>query len=266
MKYHNENFSGSLIYKSKAHYDGWQVELHLHEYSEILYCTEGEGEIIVNKRRVKLSRGEFVFIPSNYAHQLFFNNAKVICAVFTNDFIPLYYSATSGRRQIVSALSAEELTPVLEGLHLLKGESPLKICGVLNLIAEKAIAHSEFESGDFSDGVLYQKVVSYLSTHYSERLRLSDVAKHFGYNEKYLSHALHSLTGIHFSTLLAYYRVEHAKEMLRLGEGQSIATVAMESGFSAMNSFHRAFLKHTGKTPLEYRRSSQEKQAKRQID
>ena len=42
------------------------------------------------------------------------------------------------------------------------------------------------------DGVLLQRVVTYLSTHYTEDIKLCQLAKLFGYNEKYLSHTLHS--------------------------------------------------------------------------
>ena len=81
------------------------------------------------------------------------------------------------------------------------------------------------------------------------------VARHFGYHEKYLSHALHSLTGIHWSQLLEYYRVNHAKRLLLEAPPLSVTEVALESGFSAMNTIHRSFKKLTGQTPLAFRRA-----------
>ena len=239
MKYHNENFNGNLDFRSRFH-KNWWVELHLHEYSEILYCKEGEGDILVNGRSIRLKSKEFVWIPPNYVHQYEFQNTELVCAVFSNDFIPLFFSA-------------------LEGLYLLKKEQSLKICGILHLIAEKVIEHSAFEETACTDGILFQKVVTYLSTHYTEEIKLSHLAKLFGYNEKYLSHALHSLTGMHFSRLITFYRIEHAKKLLSSQPQMSITTVAMESGFAAANTFHRAFLKHMGMTPMQYRHAFQEK-------
>ncbi len=252
MKYHNENFNGTLDFRSKSH-KNWRVELHLHEYSEILYCKSGEGVIAINGRNIRLCAGEFVWIPPNYVHQLAFEGAEVVCAVFSNDFIPLYFSIVGGKRLIPSAVTADELSSIIEAMPSLQNENQLKISGILNIIAEKVIENSAFEDSALMDGVLYQKVVNYISTHYTEEIKLSSLAKLFGYNEKYLSHALHSLTGIHFSQLLAFYRIEHAKALLS-GKGEkSITTVAFESGFSAMNTFHRVFLKNTGMTPLQYR-------------
>ena len=99
----------------------------------------------------------------------------------------------------------------------------------------------------------YQKVISYLSEHYTENVTLSQVAKRFGYNEKYLSHTLHSLTGIHFKQLLNYYRINRAKELLKKQREMNIFTVAAESGFGAVNTFNHEFKKFTGETPREYR-------------
>ena len=252
MKYHIENFNGTLDFRSKF-MKNWSVELHLHEYSEILYCKKGSGTVQINGRCVRLCEGEFIWIPPNYVHQLAFAEAEIVCAVFSNDFIPLFFSAIGEKRLIVSPIFADELSSVISELYLLQRDQYLKICGILNLIAEKVIEHSRLEESGFMDGILFQKVVVYISTHYAEEIKLSRLAKLFGYNEKYLSHALHSLTGIHFSQLLAFYRIEHAKKLLSEKNAKSVTTVALESGFSATNTFHRAFLKHTGMTPLQYR-------------
>lgn len=258
MKYHSENFYGTFDFRSNFH-KNWCVELHLHEYSEILYCKSGEGDILINGRNIRLKSNEFIWIPPNYVHQYSFQNAELVCAVFSNDFIPLFFSATEGKRVVVSAIPTDELSPILEDLYLLKKDQCLKICGILNLIAQKVIEHSQLEETNCMDGVLFQKVVTYLSTHYTEEIKLSQLARLFGYNEKYLSHALHSLTGVHYSQLLAFYRIEHAKKLLSQQPQKNITTVAMESGFPAINTFHRTFSKHTGMTPMQYRYTFKEK-------
>lgn len=256
LKYHSENFNGSLDFRSKFH-ENWRVELHLHEYSEILYCQEGEGEAWINGRRIPLHSGEFLWIPPNYVHQFSFPKAKVVCAVFSNDFIPLYAYATGGKRLVVSPVCAQELAEVLEGLPRLHREKILQIGGILYLLAQRVSEACPWEETKCTDGVLFQRVVTYLSTHYTEEIRLSSLANLFGYNEKYLSHALHSLTGVHFSQLLGFYRIEHAKGLLSRFPEKNITTVAMESGFKALNTFNREFKKNTGMTPGEYKRSFQ---------
>ena len=53
MKYYNETFNGSLDFRSNFHQNLW-VELHLHEYIEILYCKKGEGDILINGLNISL--------------------------------------------------------------------------------------------------------------------------------------------------------------------------------------------------------------------
>ena len=102
---------------------------------------------------------------------------------------------------------------------------------------------------------MYQKVIFYLSEHYIENISLSSVAKTFGYNEKYLSHLLHDLTKMHFSKLIALYRVERAKQLLETEQKKTVTEIATACGFSAINTFHRTFKETVGVTPTEYRRS-----------
>lgn len=253
MEYQNENFGGEYDFRSRRH-EGWQISSHLHEYSELLYCKQGEGYATVNGRRMLLTAGQLVFIPPNYVHQYDFEAAHLVCAVFSNDYIPLFFKTVGRRHFLVSAVEAAEVAPLLDALPEIKKEDALLVEGYLNLICHKVLAHSAFDGERQTDGILYQKVISYLSNHYTEDITLSALAKQFGYNEKYLSHALHSLTGVHFKRLLSFYRVRHAQRLLESHEGISVAAVATESGFDAINTFGRAFKEQVGVTPSAYKR------------
>ena len=253
MDYQIENFGGEYDFRSNLH-EGWEVDFHLHEYSELLYCRDGEGLVTVNGEQMRLCCGQMVWIPPNYIHKYDFKDAVVICAVFSNDLIPLFFKALEGRYFCVRAIDAKEFASVLERLPSLKKEDYLTVCGYLNLLCSHAIKHSAFESARPSDSVLYQKVISFIATHYTEPITLASLAKAFGYNEKYLSHALHTLTGIHFTKLVNFYRLNHAKLLLSSKSGESITGVAQKSGFFSINTFNRAFIESTGITPTEYRR------------
>lgn len=253
MRYQNENFNGVLDYRSNFH-NGWLVEMHLHEYSEVLYCKSGEGMVTVNGQQIMLRKQQFIWLPPNYIHQYVFQNSELICAVFSNDLIPLFFQSAAKKQLTVSALDAGELQPIFEILYTIKKENYILLSGYLNLICAKVIEKSKFEETSHSDLSLYQKVITYLSEHYTEEITLCKLAKMFGYNEKYLSHALHALTGINFRQFLTFYRLNHAKKLLESRTEANITMIAAESGFSAMNTFHRAFKEMLGITPSEYRK------------
>lgn len=253
MQYQLENFNGEYDFRSRFH-DGWQINANLHEYSELLFCQKGTGVVTVNGQDILLKEGQLVWIPPNYVHRYDFPEAQVICAVFSNDLIPLFFKALAGRYFCVSAVDMDELSCLLGLFPALKKEDYLLVSGYLNLICAKVISRAKFESGRHSDGMLYQKVISYIADHYKEDISLKQIAKRFGYNEKYLSHTLHELTGIQFRQLLAFYRIGHAKMLLTTDQNQDITSIAMNSGFAAINSFHRTFKEMTGMTPSQYKK------------
>lgn len=253
MRYQIENFGGEYDFRCRIHY-GWNINANLHEYSELLYCKKGEGSVTVNGTAIPIREGQLIWIPPNYVHQYDCENTEVVCAVFSNDLIPLFFKVQAGRYFCASAVDMQDLSPILDEFYKLGKEDLCTVSGYLNLICAKVLRSSKFDSGRHNDGVLYQKVISYISEHYTEDITLSVIATIFGYNEKYLSHALHDLTGIHFRQLLTFYRIGYAKKLLESDTQSDITTIAMKSGFSAINTFHRAFKEMTGMTPLQYRK------------
>ncbi len=250
MYYQKENFNGVYDFRSRFH-NGFIIGSHLHEYSEILYCQSGKGDILINGKTVHLEEGEFVFIPPNYIHQYNLEHVNVICAVFSNDFIPLFFKLTKGKKLMVKSFKAKELKDIFEVFPKMENNVILT-AAYLNLICDKVVKQGEFEKAALSDGVLYQKVISYVSENFKQDISLKQIANTFGYNQKYLSSVLHSLTGMHFSEIIAMYRVNYAKELLTTGK-LSVAEISMSCGFSAINTFNRQFKKLTSETPTQYR-------------
>ena len=253
MKYQMENQGGEVSFRCAFH-DGWIMSENLHEYSELLYCKEGAGEVFINGKSIGLSAGQLVWIPPHYVHRFHCPDAKVICAVFSHDLIPLFFKAQGGRYFCASAVDVGELSGVLDTFDSLDAGDYCTVSGYLNLICSKVIGQSDFEGDHHADGALYQKVISYVAEHFREDITLSFLAARFGYNEKYLSHALHELTGTHFRQFLNLYRVEAAKKALIDQPLRSVTDIAMECGFSAVNTFHRVFKDSTEMTPFAYRK------------
>lgn len=254
MKYQLENFSGSYDFRSNVHRD-WVVEAHIHEYCELLYCQRGVANVTVNGKQILLPEKHLLWIPPNCIHQYRCMNADVICAVFSHDFIPLYFAQVGQARPSFFPIDVADMDSVLKSFPTIGKENRLLISGYLNLICARMLEKTELEAMDQLDGVLYQKVVTYLSAHFREDISLSSVAATFGYNAKYLSHSLHSLTGVHFSKLLALYRIEYAKKLLS-DHRANVGRIAMECGFAAVNTFNRNFKELVGMTPSEYKKTA----------
>lgn len=253
MYYQKENFNGTYDFRCRAH-NGFTVESHIHEYSEILYCQKGDCDISINNQKVSLSDGEFVFIPPNYIHQYNLIEATVICAVFSNDLIPLFFKFTKGKSLVIDKFKADKLKDTFEILPKIDCRNSILIMAYLNLICDQVIQQGIFEKSSLTDSILYQRVISYVSQNFTSDISLKKIADTFGYNQKYLSTVLHSLTGIHFSDFTAMYRVEYAKELLTKSIGLSVTEISDICGFAAINTFNRQFKKLTSMTPTQYRK------------
>lgn len=225
-------------------------------------AMEENKKLVIMARFVKeldaiqrcLSEKHIVWIPPNHVHQYEMTDATLICAVFSNDFIPLFFQLTQGKNMIVSAIDVSDISGLLDNLHKIDRSNLILINGYLYLICAKVIENSHFETATHTDGILYQKVISYLSSTFTDNITLKRVAKELGYNAKYLSSSLHNLTGIHFSKLLAMYRIEHAKKLLLNEKTSSTSQIAFSCGFASLTTFNRAFKSLTGKTPTEYKK------------
>ncbi len=94
--------------------------------------------------------------------------------------------------------------------------------------------------------------------YYAENLgSLSDLAKKIGESPHHVSQVLNEKLHKSFFELLASYRVEKAKKILREDTGNKliIEEISEMVGYNSKTAFNNSFKKLTGKTPSEYRKS-----------
>ena len=103
--------------------------------------------------------------------------------------------------------------------------------------------------------MLYGKILSFLSDHYTENISLKDVAESCHYSSSYLRHFLKERTRKTFRQYLTELRLAHAKRLLKT-TALSIAEIAAESGFDDPNYFTNLFHKETGIPPKKYRKNA----------
>ena len=80
----------------------------------------------------------------------------------------------------------------------------------------------------------------------------------------HLSQVINSGFNMSFFDYLNQYRIEDAKKLLSLEEGQlqAILSIAFEVGFNSNSAFYAAFKKSSGETPAQYRQSRSQGTAK----
>lgn len=92
----------------------------------------------------------------------------------------------------------------------------------------------------------------FINEHFSEDIRLADVAHAASVSGFYFCKLFHQVTGCSFTHYLAQLRVE---AVIRTMENQDVqmCDAAYAAGFQSLSQFNRVFRHVTGKTPTAYR-------------
>ncbi|MBQ7011678.1 MAG: helix-turn-helix transcriptional regulator [Clostridia bacterium] len=253
LKYQNENIGESFSFKCRFH-DKYTVPPHIHEYSEIVYVCSGALTAYVNGERISVPAGHGVFIFPNDIHEYTAETpCNMWCAVFSNDFVHSFYRLYPDKTPVNCVIDLSEIESTVLALMNSSEDAVVLRSGLLHIIYSELIKKSEFKDRDRSNNSLYYSAINYIAENFRNDFTLTDMAKDLGYHEKYLSSTLHSLTKMNFRSFLSTYRINHAKSLLK-SSGETIAQIAMESGFSSLNTFNRVFKSITGKTPSDYKR------------
>ena len=250
--YQKENLGRLHEYRSRVHSD-WVMPPHIHEFSELAFTKSGVSTVIVNGQKHLLPPYHLIFILPNQIHEYTDETHSTLrCAVFSNDHIPLFFELLGDAWPKNPVLDLSDHRELLDALDQSDPSDTLRLCGLLNLICDRLLRASERTPRNVGKYSLYYEVIEYVSKNFKEDIHLGTLARQLGYHEKYLSSSLHALTGMNFRAFLASYRIDHAKHLLRSRESR-ISEVALQSGFSSINSFNRAFFSTVGMTPTQYR-------------
>jgi AraC-like DNA-binding protein len=122
---------------------------------------------------------------------------------------------------------------------------------VLCEIHNQFFATKDTQTSD-SKRQIYNDIIDYVKSTLTKNVKVSDIAKHFGYNEKYLSHLFRTIENLPLKQYILKEKMELAKYMLT-DTNDSINQIASALSFSDNHNFMKAFKKVVGLTPSEYR-------------
>ena len=95
----------------------------------------------------------------------------------------------------------------------------------------------------------------YIADHYMDSsLSLNEIGDHIGISASYLSELFNAVTHEKFTSYLASFRVEKARQLLHATK-LTIKEIGFRCGFNSIQNFIRVFKKCTNQTPGQYRDS-----------
>lgn len=140
----------------------------------------------------------------------------------------------------------------LRKVVLLECEARLRrLVRTATIVPAGKVRTSEAEQG--SSGHVEQ-MIRFIATHYTEPLRVADVAAHTDLHSNYAAVLFRRSCGISLLNYVKEHRIFHAQRLLAT-TNEKIVTIALSAGFGSASRFYCAFKKACGSTPRAYRRA-----------
>lgn len=121
----------------------------------------------------------------------------------------------------------------------------------LNVVCQ-GIRQSKAITGNVISNSIIQNVLTYINGHYTQPLKMDQLAKHFGISVSYLSHEFTKFTNRSVYDYILYRRVMLARQMMQTDA--SLNAIAYQCGFNDYSNFLRMFNKLVGMSPSLYRK------------
>lgn len=251
-----------------------------HNFWEIVYVDNGAVEIMCDKKRVILKQGEILFHQPNEFHTIKSYNSSpdvfVISFVSKSSAMSYFanYTATLDKtlKPFISSIITEaENTYIIpkNDITLKKlitkdnaaigGEQLIKtyLEQFLIILARDILGKKDvviFPSKESMETYIISEIKKYIKSKLTQKLKIEDICRHFGYSKTYLSQLFKAQCSI---SLINYYnkeKIEYSKKLIR-EQHLNMTQISDMLSFDNPQYFARVFKRVTGLTPSEYAKS-----------
>ena len=266
-----------LIERQKTNFN---FPIHIHPECELNFIENAKGaQRIVGDSIEEIDEEELVLVTNPHLEHAWkdYRNVSKNIHEITIQFHPdLLTDTFLNKNQMISirqlfrhaergvAFSRESIAKVRPLLKTLtcENDSFYSLIKLIIILHELSIDKGmrELSTGQFAANVMHQhssdeslgRVMDYLSRHYSEVIRLSEVAEMVNMSESSFCRFFKQHTSKSFIDFLTDIRLGAASRAL-IDSSLSIAEIGYDCGFNNLSNFNRIFKKKKGVTPSEFR-------------
>ena len=252
---------------------------HRHFTNMLIYFIHGTGSIRIEGKHYDICEGDMILlnptelfcctVESNVFHErivLYVSDSflsNFSCAA--PDLLTPFTGRDKGLGNRISAQTARahKLDALLSGLLKLS-QSPtpntqlLSLCKMGELLVHLKEATSPGCRGELTmHDTLADNILAYLNSHYQQSISLSTIADIFGFHKSYLSHLFTEQVGMSLWNYVILRRLNAFDELVR--QGTPLEEACYQVGFQNYSNFFRLYKKHTGMTPMQFKKQLLEK-------
>ena len=262
MRIFSTNFGSKILARCGFVEGVYNMEEHMHQFAEIVYCAEGSMELTVEGKREVMKAGNLAIIAPFRTHSFYTPKyvKRWIC-VFSDNFI---HSSVTKEEFFASSESCvfepdKSLMPFLcdrlpnnneQIVEINKNDERL-ISLIVTAIYEDYLRKVKLIPSDNNNAI--SKILLYTSEHFKENLTLSSIGAALGYSPKYVSNCIAKIKNFNLPRLVNSFRTDYAKSLL-INTDTNVIDIGLACGYKSEKSFHRAFRNISNTTPAEYRR------------
>ena len=262
----------NIEYYKGIGYSGDKKILHSHTFDEISLVGSGEITYISDDIITKVSGKSLICSKAYQLHNPYIApdclyERHQIFVHFENlyDAIPAVYSMSTP--SFIAPLSDDEYSEIYHYFSILKSvyvspfteDSVLRAKLILGTLYMKI--YDIFSKTDLTPvkltGTYINDVISYLETHFAEKLTLEDLASEFFISRTKLAGDFKKTTGMTVNSFHTLTKLKHAKYLLE--SGFSVTETAERCGFTSSAYFINTFVSHNKITPYKYRQLMKQK-------
>lgn len=230
---------------------------------QLIFLIEGKVRILTKQENSLLQDNDVIIINKNEVFELRKESEHNLFLVF-NITDSLFARIGKDRNMFFSCNSTKEnndkYDTIINYLHQIvqiillqeKKTTFLQYSIIFQLLNELLTNFVYFDTLLYQNENQEQKYLDFVLEHYHENITLESLSKEFFLQPTYISKLFKKITGYNFKDYLTDIRLNHAQNDLS-DTTHSIARIAIDNGFSNINSFYRAFKKRYEETPSDYR-------------
>ncbi|WP_419888182.1 AraC family transcriptional regulator [Neobacillus niacini] len=246
------------------------VAMHWHDRIEFLFVLKGRIHVYVGRDEYFLQENDLLLINSNEVHGVESSEEnKLIVLQIPVSYIKQIYKNIENETFHCQSFQYEEqdrfndIRSLMAQLMLIsrnkKDGYEVKIHSLLLDIVYKLISNFRLKNNvelyrnSKKDIDRLTRITSYIQQNFMHPITLNEIAEIEQLTVPYLSKYFQQHMGQSFVKYLNGIRLEHAVRTM-LESDWPIIQIAMESGFSNLNTFHKLFKETFHATPYQYRK------------
>ncbi len=219
--------------------------------SRLGVIIKGTGTYIFLNKRLKVCKGDVVFIPENIYCYSEWHGDPDIEVVYLSCFI--HYGGFKYEPQIISVDESVK-NDILQTAELISPERNETLEAYSRFYKLLQTVIPQMKQSDMAFDKTLQTAIEYITNNWDNNFSVPDLAKICCVSESTLYHLFKKELGQTPVSFLNSIKINIAIEYLENSQ-YSIATISRLVRFNSENHFRRVFAEHTGTTPSKFRKS-----------